>query len=40
VRWLIDPATDLFAVYNRQIGRGFERPGTRVTLKFRRTFDL
>jgi hypothetical protein len=40
VRWLIDPATDLFAVYNRQIGRGFERPGTRVTLKFRKTFDL
>ncbi len=40
VRWLIDPATDLFAVYSRQIGRGFERPGTRVTLKFRRTFDL
>jgi hypothetical protein len=40
VRWLIDPATDLFAVYDRQIGIGFERPGTRFTLKFRRTFDL
>jgi hypothetical protein len=40
VRWLIDPATDLFAVYNRQIGIGFERPGTRLTLKIRRTFDL
>jgi len=39
-RWLIDPATDLFAVYDRQIGIGFERPGTRVTLKFRKTFDL
>ena len=40
VRWLIDPATDLFVVYSRQIGAGFERPGTRVTLKFRKTFDL
>ena len=40
VRWLLDPSTDLFAVYDRQIGRGFERPGTRVTLKFRRTVDL
>jgi len=40
VRWLINPATDLFAVYNRQIGRGFERPGTRVSLKLRKTFDL
>ena len=40
LRWLIDPATDLFAVYDRQIGAGFERPGTRMTLKFRRTFDL
>jgi hypothetical protein len=40
VRWLIDPATDLFAVYNRQIGRGFERPGTRVSLKLRKSFDL
>jgi len=40
VRWLIDPATDLFAVYNRQIGAGFERPGTRVTIKLRKTFDL
>ena len=25
---------------DRQIGRGFERPGTRVTVKFRKTFDL
>ncbi len=40
VRWLMDPATDLFVVYDRQIGAGFERPGTRVTLKFRRTFDI
>jgi uncharacterized protein DUF5916 len=40
VRWLIDPATDLFAVYDRRIGIGFERPGTRVTIKFRKTFDL
>src|SRR5262249_1450123 len=40
VRWLIDPATDVFAVYSRQIGAGFERPGTRVTIKFRKTFDL
>lgn len=40
VRWLLDPSTDLFAVYDRQIGRGFERPGTRVTVKFRKTFDL
>jgi hypothetical protein len=40
VRWLINPATDLFAVYDRQIGVGFERPGTRVTIKFRKTFDL
>jgi len=27
-------------VYDRQIGIGFERPGTRVTIKFRKTFDL
>ena len=40
VRWLIDPSTDVFAVYDRQIGAGFERPGTRVTLKVRKTFDL
>jgi hypothetical protein len=40
VRWLIDPATDVFFVYDRQTGRGFRRPGTRVTLKFRKTFDL
>jgi hypothetical protein len=39
-RWLIDPATDAFFVWNRQVGAGFERPGTRITLKFRRTFDL
>jgi hypothetical protein len=39
-RWLIDPATDLFAVYDRRLGVGFERPGTRVTVKFRKTFDL
>ncbi len=39
-RWLIDPATDLFFVFDRQIGKGFERPGTRLTLKFRKTFDL
>ena len=40
VRWLLDSATEVFLVYNRQIGAGFERPGTRVTLKVRRTFDL
>ncbi len=40
VRWLINPATDFFFVFDRQIGRGFERPGTRLTLKFRKTFDL
>jgi len=40
LRWLIDPATDVFGVYDRQIGAGFERPGTRVSLKLRRTFDL
>ncbi|HEY2797323.1 MAG TPA: DUF5916 domain-containing protein [Thermoanaerobaculia bacterium] len=40
VRWLIDPASDAFVVFDRQIGKGFERPGTRVTLKFRKTFDL
>jgi hypothetical protein len=40
VRWLFDPATDLFFVYDRQIGAGFQQPGTRVTLKVRRTFDL
>ncbi|HEY6929104.1 MAG TPA: hypothetical protein VJA66_05455, partial [Thermoanaerobaculia bacterium] len=40
VRWLIDPATDLFFVYDRHIGIGFERPGSRFTLKFRKTFDL
>jgi len=40
VRWLIDPATDFFAVYDRRIGVGFERPGSRVTIKFRKTFDL
>ena len=39
-RWLIDAATDVFFVYDRQVGRGFERPGTRVTVKFRKTFDL
>ena len=40
VRWLIDAGTDLFVVYNRQTGAGFETPGTRVTLKFRRTLDF
>ncbi len=40
VRWLINPATDAFFVYDRQVGRGFERPGTRVTVKFRKTLDL
>lgn len=40
VRWLADPAMDLFFVYDRQIGAGFERPGTRVTIKIRKTFDL
>ena len=40
VRWLINPATDLFAVYDRRIGLGFDRPGTRFTIKFRKTFDL
>jgi hypothetical protein len=40
VRWLVDPATDVFAVYDRQTGAGFERPGTRVTVKVRRTFDF
>ncbi len=40
VRWLMNPATDLFVVFDRQIGRGFDRPGTRWTLKFRKTFDL
>ena len=40
VRWLIDPATDAFFVYDRQLGKGFEQPGTRLTVKFRRTFDL
>ena len=40
LRWLIDPASDVYFVYDRQIGRGFQRPGTRVTLKFRKTFDL
>ena len=40
MRWLIDPASDLFAVYERQMGIGFERPGTRFTLKLRKTFDL
>jgi hypothetical protein len=39
-RRLIDAATDVFFVYDRQVGRGFERPGTRVTVKFRKTFDL
>ena len=40
VRWLIDPATDFFAVYDSQSGAGFESPGSRVTVKFRRTFDF
>lgn len=40
VRWLIDPATDLFGVYDRQIDAGFQRPGARVTREFRKTFDL
>jgi hypothetical protein len=40
VRWLINPATDVFFVFDRQIGHGFERPGTRLTLKVRRTWDL
>jgi hypothetical protein len=39
-RWLIDPATDVFAVVSRQSGAGFEQPGTRVTLKVRKSFDL
>ena len=40
VRWLVAPGTDVFAVYDRQTGAGFENPGTRVTLKVRRTFDF
>jgi len=40
VRWLFDSATDVFGVVSRQIGAGFERPGTRVTLKVRRSFNL
>ena len=40
LRWLIDAATDVFFVYDRQVGHGFERPGTRATVKFRKTFDL
>ena len=40
LRWLIDSATDAFFVYSRQIGAGFDRPGTRVSLKFRKTFDF
>jgi hypothetical protein len=40
LRWLIDPSSDIYFVYDRQIGLGFQRPGTRVTLKFRKTFDL
>jgi hypothetical protein len=40
VRWLAAPGTDVFAVYDRQTGAGFENPGTRVTLKVRRTFDF
>src|SRR5438477_8120271 len=40
LRWLVDPATDAFLVYSRQIGAGFERPGTRVILKIRKTFGL
>ena len=39
-RWLADPATDVFAVFERQAGRGFERPGSRFVLKVRRSFDL
>ena len=40
VRWLVDPATDLFVVLNRQVGAGFEQPGTRLTVKFRKSFDI
>ncbi|MEO6323604.1 MAG: DUF5916 domain-containing protein [Thermoanaerobaculia bacterium] len=40
VRWLIDPATNLFVVFNRQSGAGFERPGTRLTAKFQKTFEF
>jgi len=40
LRWLVDPATDAFFVYSRQVGAGFERPGTRIILKIRKTFDL
>ena len=39
-RWLVDPATDVFAVFDRQIGAGFDRPGTRIAFKIRRAFDL
>jgi hypothetical protein len=39
-RWLVDPATDVFAVVDRQIGVGFERPGTKVVVKVRRAFNL
>jgi hypothetical protein len=39
-RWLVDPATDVFGVFERQVGSGFARPGTRFILKVRRSFDL
>jgi hypothetical protein len=39
-RWLVDPATDVFFVLDRKAGSGFERPGTRFILKFRRSFNI
>jgi hypothetical protein len=39
-RWLVDPATDVFAVVDRQIGAGFARPGTKFVVKIRRSFNL
>ena len=39
-RWLVDPATDVFGVFERRTGIGFETPGTRFILKIRRSFTL
>ena len=40
VRWLADPATDVFFVFDRQVGAGFSRPGTKFVVKVRRSFNL
>jgi hypothetical protein len=40
VRWLIEPGTDLFVVYDQRTGRGLERADRKLTVKFVKAFDL